>query len=375
MKATYLIFSILLAIGTQFANAQSLPYPQSTLIKGIEIDWDTHKRHAIGSDNFALTWSDDGHQYGAWGDGGGFGGENGKYRVSLGIARIEGPADGYTTHNRYGDPDNSEVAATLTGKSWGMISVKGVLYMWVHPDKPGGWGNWTDHMREARLYRSADKGASWQAADWAFTPKNDLLGGNILQHGQDYADALDGYVYHYFAHPNVHLDSTGRDSELQKPGFIHLARVPKDKIMEREAYEFFAGMRGKKPSWTKNVEKKKPVFEDKNGVGMPMGISYNPGLKRYLLTTEHENAHRGNFGLFEGPTPWGPWATAAYFSQSEGTEFGHDYAEEVPPNGFFWAFPTKWIDESGRSMIMTFTGGGRGKNNDSFNTVRVRLVQ
>ena len=42
----------------------------------MNIDWSTHQRHAPGSDNFQLTWADDGHQYGIWGDGGGFAGTN-----------------------------------------------------------------------------------------------------------------------------------------------------------------------------------------------------------------------------------------------------------------------------------------------------------
>ncbi|MFB9292626.1 DUF4185 domain-containing protein [Persicitalea jodogahamensis] len=359
--------------------SQSLPYSHSKLIRGIEIDWSTHQRHAVGSDNFALTWADDGHLYGPWGDGGGFGGTNSKHRVSLGVARIEGPADNYRGVNRYGHADNSESTATIKGKSWGIVSVAGVLYMWVHPDQPGGWGNWGEIAKEARLHRSDDKGASWQAADWAVTNADGLVGGNILQYGRDYADAgrpsaLNNYVYHYFVKPNAIPDTAGRASELHKPGLIYLARVPKDQLMQRESYEFYAGERGGKALWTKDLNKKKAVFQDENGVGMTIGISYNPGLKRYLLTTEHEFGERGNFGLFEGPTPWGPWATVSYLSRGKGTEFGHERAAEVPPNTFYWTFPTKWMDASGRELTMTFTGAGRGKDNDSFNTVKVNLL-
>jgi hypothetical protein len=56
------------------------------------------------------------------------------------------------------------------------------------------------------------------------------------------------------------------------------------------------------------------------------------------------------------------------------TWFGHDYKEVVPANCFFWYFPVKWMSEDGRSATMVFTGGGRGKNNDSFNTVRVKFT-
>ena len=34
------------------------PYPDSTLIAGLSLDWSTHRRGAQGSDNFQLTWAD-----------------------------------------------------------------------------------------------------------------------------------------------------------------------------------------------------------------------------------------------------------------------------------------------------------------------------
>ncbi len=62
---------------------QTLPYPKSEVTGGISLDWNTHQRFAQGSDNFQLTWAADDHLYGAWGDGGGFGGTNSEGRVGL----------------------------------------------------------------------------------------------------------------------------------------------------------------------------------------------------------------------------------------------------------------------------------------------------
>jgi len=66
-----------LALATIVARAQgsAKPYPKSSVIKSAQFDWSTRKRDAQGSDNWQLTWADDDHLYGAWGDGGGFGGE------------------------------------------------------------------------------------------------------------------------------------------------------------------------------------------------------------------------------------------------------------------------------------------------------------
>jgi arylsulfatase A-like enzyme len=77
------------------------PYPESQIISGMDIDWTTHQRHAEGSDNFQLTWADDDHQYGIWGDGDGFAATNGEYSVSMGVARIEANYIDYTGYDRY----------------------------------------------------------------------------------------------------------------------------------------------------------------------------------------------------------------------------------------------------------------------------------
>jgi len=84
------------------------PYPPSSVITDMSLDWSTHRRQAIGSDNWQLTWAQDDHQYGAWGDGGGFGGTNSNGRVGLGFGRIEGDWDNYRGFNVWGgkNPEN-----------------------------------------------------------------------------------------------------------------------------------------------------------------------------------------------------------------------------------------------------------------------------
>jgi Domain of unknown function (DUF4185) len=368
----FAIGSVLFCLSA-FSLAQELPYPPSNLVTGLEIDWTTHQRHALGSDNFQLTWADDNHQYGIWGDGDGFAGPNPKYRVSMGVARIEGGYDNYLGYDRYGHKESSEFEANIKGKSWGIICLRGTLYAWIHPDKPGAWGDWEYHNTESRLFVSKNKGASWKAADWAFTQEDDLIGGNILQFGKNNSDALDKYVYHYMAHPDISRDTARKAAELHVPGRIYLLRVPERKIMKRGAYEFFSGFKDGNPTWSENIDDKKPVFFDDNGVGSPIGISFNPGLKKYMLSTEHSKPHSGMLGVFESANPWGPWSTVTYLTNE--TWFGYDNHEAVPANCFFWCFPVKWISEDGNSATMVFTGGGRGKNNDSFNTVRVKFLK
>lgn len=377
MKVHYVFLcSIALIVSASYNGfIQTSPYPPSVFIKGLKVDWATHQRYAKGSDNFQLTWAEDDHQYGIWGDGGGFAGTNSKYRVSFGVARIEGSYDNYKGYDLSGHAESAENESLIEGKSWALISIKGDLYAWIHPDRERGWGGWKEHHSESRLFKSTDKGVTWNAAEWKFTPENDIVGGAILQFGRDYQDARDKFVYHYFVHPDILVDSVKGISEIMKPGLIYLARVHGNKMMNRNAYQFLAGFKRGRPIWSRDENDKIPVFEDNNGVGTPMGISYNKGLDRFILTTGHTKGHSGMLGVFDAPDPWGPWSTISYATTD--TWFGHNHNSHiVPPTTFFWCLPTKWMSEDGKSATIVFTGGWEtgGPFNDSFNAVRVHFI-
>lgn len=323
------------------------PYPQSPVISSVSFDWSTHERWAPGSDNWPITWADDNHQYTAWGDGGGFRGTNRDGRVSLGVARIEGGRDSYTGYNVWGGK-NPENRARFGGKSYGIISVAGVLYMWVSP------GSNATSYSEARLYSSVDHGATWKPADWAFIKSDDMILPTFLQFDKDYAGARDNYVYIYANHLKK-----GDSLSVQKPGEIALMRVPKTGILERNQYEFFAGLdNDDNQTWTTDIAARQPVFKDENGIGWNTSVSYNSGLERYLLITEHTSTMKGYIGIFEAAEPWGPWATVLYDNQ-----FGRGYISQTT---FFYNFSNKWLSEDGKSFVFIFTGI---KSNDSWNTV------
>ena len=307
------------------------PYPQSTIIPSLSFDWSTHRRLADDSDNWPITWADDDHQYTSWGDGPGFGSS----RASLGVARIAGSS-----------PETMAGTNSWTGsgKSYGILSVQGVLYMWVSPGSDG------DNYQEARLYRSTDHGSSWTQANWAFTKADRLILPTFLQFGRDYAGAFDSHVYVYANHYQ------GETSlRVQKPGEIALLRVPKTAIMDRSQYEFFGGLDAKgNPLWTSTLSARQPVFTDANGVGWATGgVLYNAGLGRYLLITEYNITGEGNLGVFEAPKPWGPWRTVYYGN--------------IGRASFYANFSAKWMSQDGRNFVLIFTGVG---SDDSWNTLR-----
>ena len=344
-KASRLVWvGICLAV-TAAVTAGS-PYPPSAVIAGVTFDFATHERRAPGSDNWAITWAHDGHQYAAWGDGGGFDGTNSDGRVSLGVARIEGASDDYQGINVW-DGKDGENAAQFGGKSYGILSVGGVLYMWVGP------GSDATSYREARLCKSTDHGATWSKAEWAFTKADRLVMPTFCQFGRDYAEARDDFVYVYA----VRLQSNPSRLNVHKPGQIDLIRVPKDHLLERASYQFYAGLDNNgRPTWTGDVTARRPVCEDPNGVGWCFSVSCNAGLKRYLLCTEHDASFQGNLGMFDAAEPWGPWTTVGYYRNWG--KFG---------STFFWNLSNKWLCPDGASFTLIFTGTGA---NDSWNTVR-----
>jgi hypothetical protein len=72
-------------------DAQGAPYPKSTFLPDMEVDWSTLDRKAPGSDLWPMTWDEDGSVYATWGDGGGFGDDDDKdVYVSIGLARLKG---------------------------------------------------------------------------------------------------------------------------------------------------------------------------------------------------------------------------------------------------------------------------------------------
>ena len=114
------VASIFVLQATKATMAAS-PYSDSSVITGISFNWATHQEKAAGSDNFPVTWADDDHQYTAWGDGWGFAVSGTK--KSLGVSRVSGTKSSYSGTDLWsGD-----------GKSYGIICINSILYMWVGP--------------------------------------------------------------------------------------------------------------------------------------------------------------------------------------------------------------------------------------------------
>lgn len=356
-------------LAPSFALADAV-YQPSEAISGIQFDMGTLRDRApgngasaSGSDNWTITWADDGHQYTSFGDGNGFGTFN-STRASLGVARIEGDRNNYSAFDVFKTGDAS---GGWAGKSLGIISINGTLYLFRN-----GTGSTSGAFVQTELYESADHGSNWTytGVRWhedEFFDEKGIFSPTFLQFGRDYAGARDQFVYIYAPEQTVSV-STAKWN-VQNPGKISLLRVPVDSLTQKSSYEYFNGTDGSgNPLWTTDISQRKPVFQDATNGIMRTSVSYNSGLGRYILTTQQVNRFRDenyHIGIYEAPEPWGPWRTVV---------FGN--ANDVGPNlnvglkTVYWNFSNKWLSSDGLNFVLVYTGDGA----DEWGTVEGRFL-
>jgi hypothetical protein len=309
--------------------AAAAPYPPSKAITRIDFaPKEAIVRKAKGSDNWPLTWADDGHLYTAYGDGNGFEPFVPR-KLGLGIARVEGGPDHFTGVNIRAPTVENTLSGKAGRKASGMLMVDGVLYLWAR------------NAGNSQLAWSADHGKTWEWAEWKFTTGFGCP--TFLNFGKNYTGARDEFVYVY---------SPDADSAYQPADRMVLARVPKGRVKERAAYEFFQGFGpDDRPAWTKAIAQRGAVFTHK-GRCYRSGITYNAGLKRYLWVQilpgtegrKPDTRFEGGFAIYDAPEPWGPWTTA-FFTEKW----------DVGP-GETASFPTKWMSADGKTLHLVFSG-------------------
>ncbi|MCA1654926.1 MAG: DUF4185 domain-containing protein [Pseudonocardiaceae bacterium] len=341
------------AVGQPAADVAPLAGPPpSTFFSTVGIDAAaTVGAPAVGDnanhgDLWPNCWSDDDHVYTSYGDGIGYG----TTFSDIGVARISGmPGTLAGTQLAAGNQVGQIWTANHNRKPTGMACVGGTLYLAVQDlaldfnDAPG-----------ATIARSDDKGRTWT---WNRTAP--MFGGGVfttimfLDYGKAYGNAPDGYVYAYG------LDHNWRDSfndRVPDPVDVYLGRVPRASVLNRTAWQFFAGNDGAGvPQWTSNISQRMAVLHDDRRIYQNVGtagrvrnltqisqggIVYNKPLNRYIYTSWSEYT----FEFYESATPWGPWR---HFTPKD---FGGYPWFRYKHGGYTTTIPSKYISADGRSM-------------------------
>jgi Domain of unknown function (DUF4185) len=189
---------------------------------------------------------------------------------------------------------------------------------------------WVRNVGNAQLLWSEDHGRTWH---WDFKLETSFGSPAFLNFGKNYDGARDDYVYVY---------SQDGPNAYESDDHVVLARVPKKKVRDRSAYEFFVKLDSSgQPLWTRSIEQRGVVFSYPRHVQRVDAV-YNPGIKRYLLAAGFN--HSGGWGIFDAPEPWGRWTTA-FHNESWDVGGTHGYR-----------LPSKWISSDGRTMHLVFSG-------------------
>ncbi|MBI4904839.1 MAG: serine hydrolase [Acidobacteria bacterium] len=300
------------------AVTERSPYPRSAVIRGVRFaPVEQIRREAIDSDNWPLTWADDDAMYTSYGDGFGFAPRM-ERKLSMGFARISGTADSFVGTNVRSTSGETVGDGRRGPKASGILMVDGVLYMWVR------------NLSNAQLWWSKDRGVTWQKG---FKLETSFGSPSFLNYGKNYAGARDSFVYTY---------SQDGPSAYESDNALVLARVPKHRIADRAAWEFFERLdAGGRPQWSGDVARRGAAFVKPVGCQRVDAV-YNPGIGRYLLAVSY--GHNGGWGIFDAPEPWGPWTTA-FHTEDWGLGGTHGYR-----------LPSKWISSDGRTMSLVFSG-------------------
>ena len=241
------------------------------------------RRAAIDSDNWPLTWGDDDAQYTSYGDGFGFEPFVEK-KLGMGFARITGGPGDFRGVNLRSDAERTG-GGVKSPKASGILMADGVLYLWVR------------NVGNAQLLWSLDRGKTWQ---WG-CKMEPACSSAFLNFGANYAGARDGFVYTY---------SQDGPSAYESDNSVMLARVAKNRIRERGAWEFFDRLDSAgQPVWTADIARRGAVFQYPANCNRIDAV-YNGGIGRYLIALGYD--HAGGWGLFDSPEPWGPWTTVLH---------------------------------------------------------------
>ena len=332
----------------------------------VEVKFDRYRYHCGEGDMWPQTWGKDGSLYTAAGDN--KGSPMNFWRVSSYGSWSDGELDPgkLTNTNDWTidlidplpiDPKRYCLNPDAPGvKPAGLLDVDGTLYFAVEAQN---YGDCAEFNRQCNLHgwivTSQDYGKSW---DREATPTDFFTGRlascHFLQFGRGYEGAMDGYVYAYFP-----CGEDGRSYWENGDGML-LGRVPREKILCREAWEFCAGLDAAgSPRWSPAEEDAQWVFSYPKMTG-ENHVCYNPGIGRFIMGNYsfvdnevrprpiHQmrwpQAYRSQLTLFEAERPWGPWKLF-YRDDNWGT-----YGDYQP------SFPTKWMFADGHLMLMVSSG-------------------
>jgi hypothetical protein len=280
---------------------------------------------------------------------------------------------------------------------FGVLALDGKIYQYLStPDRPFDQNEPRPRFVGAKLIYSPDDGATWHNQDgstpvrwepWAQRSKKNMAffeeSGDafalltVLQMGKNYEQNKDGYVYVYA--PNGNTEGTMNQ--------LVMCRMPKDKMLDRSAYEFFVAARSDGTAeWSKDIAGRGVVHTFPQGwvntkihpYAWHPSVVYNAPLRLYMMAnwgmgTTPDGTWFGKpsyLGFWTARNPWGPWTQI--HEEKEWMPVGERVARAYQPQ-----ICPKGIAPDGKSFWLVWTDFqfvGPNRPYYSFNIQKVELV-
>ena len=401
---------LLTAIGIivmSFSARQSAEYEDTGCLipVGVVFHQETVYRSDGKGDNWCLTWAADDSQVTSMDDGDwlstGHGYHNHLYRI------LGGP-DSFARRDIPNYPDFSGEPGSWFG--YGVVSVDGTLYS-VVSKTPG--TSWSGPFRGIKLLKSKDNGATWFRVGRNGNERKILR----LDNARNEVNPEEMFFLEEFglphktkeAYPFSYLDfvQSGKDNSAAKDDYLYiyspegahahellLARVKKDRLGEREAWEYFQEYDDRdEPVWSSDIQRRGYVhiFPEKSHDGNYFGwyswlpsVVWNEGLELYIMVNGGTYAGRGmtssdadyydkwmhtqtgSLGFWYSNKAYGPWHRF-YYTDS--------WTVDHPKNlTYQLKLSPKWISEDGRQMTLIWSDAMKDKEGRS-HTVNYRWNQ
>lgn len=352
-------------------------YPPSLVLKGLEWAGEPAKYPGTGSDMHWCAWGDDDAMYFVDDDGANFGskpnfanllratGTPPNFKLEL-VSQFPGLKRHNSRKLRYVDGalalgSRLFVAAydydfSDPGREVHTIGEDQMDAFIANPTEAFFINAISRHSGVAALMYSDDYGKTWQNLPDEHTPNflgPRFAGLAFVGFGKGYSGVpawLGDYVY-----------AISNDESWESGNHVFLARVSKDRLLDRTAWQFYAGGgHVGNPVWLPDEVDARPILSDPGHVGHPT-MTYNPRLKRFLLCfgsdiVPHSHATPRDFArahwhrqrelhVYESSSPWGPWYLVHYDSCWEG-----EHVAYLPQ------MPAKWLHEDGLGGTLVFSG-------------------
>jgi hypothetical protein len=350
------------------------PQPEPELPADARIEWDLQSQMVqIAStsdcDSWTPTWAPDGNLYTAFGD---CRPEGVPQKIGMGFGRISG-ADAYTVSFSAiptGDPGDWDDAALGGGveavgddsashKPAGMLHDGTRFWYWIRNISAAGTGV---RLKFSDNYNAATPTFTW--VDWSLP---EIGYASFVQFGPGYNGGPADYVYAVVPMSSSAAGSVSNSAYHLVPGFSLIRGFRRDLTLQAN-WEYFCG-NSSSPAWCASSSAATAiVFEPEMKFTPRAGMSWNPGLRRFMLSlvydptpaTPNEGTRfYGGLRVLVSSQPWGPWQTL-FTSDSLTWPGGISTPECGATNwgsGERADLPTKYMSPDGRTFYLFSSGG------------------